>query len=454
MDDAARRRHPLDVAGPMTPPLRVVNARPKAVRRPADKPHPFVGGGRSGAPGFSGARLRRMSRPHPTHAYHPLMRHRDGHHARVTYEELFFDLVYVFAVTQLSHHLLHHLSFSGAFETLILWFAVWLGWQYTCWVTNWFDPERAPIRALLFGAMLISLVMAAAIPDAFGERGLVFACAFVATQVGRSAFIAAQLGGDHALSMNYRRILGWNLIAAVFWIGGAFLHHEWRMAAWVLGVLCDYLSPMFGFALPGLGRSTTRDWTIEGGHLAERCQLFVIVALGEAVLATGATLADTGEWTLAIFSALLATFLGTLAMWWLYFGTSSRDATATITESDDQGRMGARFHYIHAVLVAGIIVTAVGNDLVQAHPHGAPSLSALLVLSGGPALYLLGSAIYKKIVYDAVPLSHVVGVAALLLLLPFGGRADLLAMGWLTTIVLLGVSLWEARLLRCRRAEA
>ena len=74
-------------------------------------------------------------------AHHPLLRRRDGHHARVTFEELFFDLVYVFAVTQVSHGLLHHLGMAGAVEALILWFAVWLGWQYTCWVTNWFNPE-------------------------------------------------------------------------------------------------------------------------------------------------------------------------------------------------------------------------------------------------------------------------------------------------------------------------
>lgn len=124
---------------------------------------------------------------------HPLLRHRDGHHARVTFEELLFDLVYVFAVTQLSHGLLHHLSLSGVIETLILWFAVWLGWQYTCWVTNWFDPETPRVRGLIFSLMLPALLMAASIPAAFGERGLIFASAYVLIQVGRTAFIVFQL---------------------------------------------------------------------------------------------------------------------------------------------------------------------------------------------------------------------------------------------------------------------
>src|SRR5689334_10988312 len=119
---------------------------------------------------------------------HQVLRQR-GHHAPVTFEELFFDLVYVFAVTQLSHELLHHLTLTGLIDTLVLWFAVWLGWQYTCWVTNWFDPATPRIRSMLFAVMLLALVMAAAIPDAFGDRGLVFALAYVAMQVGRTSYV-------------------------------------------------------------------------------------------------------------------------------------------------------------------------------------------------------------------------------------------------------------------------
>lgn len=306
----------------------------------------------------------------------------------------------------------------AAIETLVLWFAVWLGWQYTCWVTNWFDPETPRIRGLIFAVVLAGLVMAAAIPGAFGDRGLIFACAYVAIQVGRTAYIAWELGPDHPVAANYRRMLCWVSIAAVFWIAGAFVQHEARIALWAVAVACEYISPMFGFAVPGLGRSRTRDWTIEGGHLAERCQLFAIVALGETLLATGANLARAGTWGIPVLSTLLATFLGTLAMWWLYFGTSSKDATDTITRSDDPGRFGSYFHYVHAILVAGIIATAVGSDLVLAHPHDGVKLAYALTLSGGPAIYLLGSATYKKVVYGVLPVSHIAGVAALVVLVP------------------------------------
>ncbi|OBZ92048.1 membrane protein [Pararhizobium polonicum] len=386
-----------------------------------------------------------------TSDHHPLLRRRDGHHARVTFEELFFDLVYVFAVTQLSHELLTNLNVTGVIETLILWFAVWLGWQYTCWATNWFSPETPRIRGLIFAIMLAGLVMTSAIPGAFSERGLVFAVAYVAIQVGRTAYIVWELGSGHPLAANYRRMLGWVSIAAVFWIAGAFVRHEARMALWAVAIACEYVSPMFGFALPGLGRSKTRDWTIDGGHLAERCQLFCIVALGETLLATGATMARAESWDLPILSALLATFLGTLAMWWLYFGTSSKDATDAITHSDDPGRIGAYFHYIHAILIAGIITTAVGNDLVLAHPHDGLKVAYALTLSGGPAIYLLGSAVYKKVVYGVLPASHMAGVVALLALMPVAPSVDLLTMGWLTTVIMLAAGFWEGRRVRKRR---
>ena len=387
-----------------------------------------------------------------TVAAHPLLRKRDGHHARVTFEELFFDLVYVFAVTQLSHELLHDLTLTGVVETLILWFAVWLGWQYTCWVTNWFNPETTRIRSLLFCVMLLGLIMASSIPGAFGEQGWIFALAYVAIQVGRTAYIVFVLGQNHPLAANYRRMLGWLVISAIFWIAGCFVEHEARMALWLIAVLCEYLSPMLGFALPGLGRSHTSDWTIEGGHLAERCQLFVIVALGETLLATGVSLSSTEEWSMPLLSALVATFVGTLAMWWLYFGTSSKDATETITHSTDSGRIGAYFHYVHAILVAGIIATAVGNDLVMKHPGDRLKTAYVLILVAGPALYLTGSVIYKKVVYGVIPLSHVFGVLALLLAIPVGYIADLLEMGILTTVIMLMVSVWEGRNKRLRSA--
>ena len=163
-----------------------------------------------------------------------------GVEAKVSSVELFFDLVYVFAVTQLSHRLLEHLSPIGALQTLLLWFAVWLGWQYTCWVTNWFDPEKLQIRLLLFALMLVALPMSASIPEAFGERGLLFAGCYVGLQVGRSVFVLLCLGRGNALTPNFLRILGWTLISGVFWIAGALQEDATlRLALWAIAVLAN-----------------------------------------------------------------------------------------------------------------------------------------------------------------------------------------------------------------------
>ncbi|WP_329755746.1 low temperature requirement protein A [Stenotrophomonas maltophilia] len=381
----------------------------------------------------------------------PALRHRDGHHARVTYEELFFDLVYVFAVTQLSHHLLHHLDMAGVLQALVLWFAVWLGWQYACWVSNWFDPQAPRIRGLMFATMLLALLMSSSIPEAFADRAWMFAGAYATMQVGRTAFVLFEVGGNHPLAPNFRRMLAWVSVSACFWLAGAAAEGNLRLALWAVAVACEYISPMFGFAFPGMGRSRTRDWTIEGGHLAERCQLFVIVALGETLLATGGVLSEVEHWSLQVVSAVLATFAGTIAMWWLYFGISSRDATEAITHAEDPGRMGANFHYVHALLIAGIIATAVGNDLVMDHPAAAVTPVHATVMVAGPLIYLLGSALYKRVVYGHAPRSHLLGAAALLVLCPLLPWMHLLAAGWLTSLVLLGVGLLDTRLKRRTR---
>ncbi|WP_199155854.1 low temperature requirement protein A, partial [Chromobacterium sp. ASV23] len=163
----------------------------------------------------------------------------------------------------------------------------------------------------------IALTLAASIPQAFGNKGWIFATSYIVMQVGRTAFIVYELGKSHQLTKNYQRILGWLIISAFFWLTGSVLDTPARITLWSIAVLCEYISPMFGFRLPFLGRSHTKDWTIEGGHLTERCQLFVIVALGETLLATGGMLSSNAGWNWTLLAAMLATFLGTLSIWWL-----------------------------------------------------------------------------------------------------------------------------------------
>jgi low temperature requirement protein LtrA len=373
----------------------------------------------------------------------PFFRDRRGH-TKVTNEELFFDLIYAFAVTQLSHRLLENLTPLGALQTLVLWFAVWLGWQYTSWVTNWFNPENHAMRFMLFGVMLLGLLMSSAIPDAFGDKGAMFAASYAAIQVGRSAFVLFQLRSDAALRPNFLRIFGWLCISGVLWIAGGSSEGPVRLAFWVAAVLCEYISPMTGFWLPGIGRSATRDWTIDGAHLAERCQLFVIVALGESILDIGAGFSAAEHPGLATFIALIVAFAGSIAMWWIYFDTVSEDGTRAITSSPDPGRIGSYFHYIHVALIGGIIVAAVGDDLVIHHPEQGIDPTTACVLIAGPLIYLLGNAVYKKVVYGWFPPSHMIGVVLLAMLFPAAFVTDRLRVGGLASAILILVAVWQS----------
>jgi low temperature requirement protein LtrA len=253
----------------------------------------------------------------PSHAH--FLRPRMAHgHARVTYVELFFDLVFVFAITQLSHLLLKDLTSLGAIRTGLLFLAVWWVWIYTSWVTNWLDPERTPVRLLLFILMLAGLVLSTSIPQAFGPRGLAFAAAYVFMQVGRSLFMIWALGdASPGNTRNFQRITVWLAAAGVFWLAGAFVEGDIRLVLWPTALAIEFVSPTVGFWVPGLGRSTTGDWDVEGGHLAERCSLFIIIALGESLLVTGATFANL-TWAAATIAAFATAFIGSVAMWWIY----------------------------------------------------------------------------------------------------------------------------------------
>ncbi|HHB1425131.1 TPA: low temperature requirement protein A [Serratia odorifera] len=373
-----------------------------------------------------------------------LLRERNGQGASVSFSELLFDLIYVFAVTQLSHYLLHHLTLTGALQTLLLWFAIWLAWQYTAWVTNWFNPDTRQIRLLLFTIMLLGLFVASALPQAFGERGLIFASCYITLQVGRTLAVLALLK-QHALRKNFQRILGWLIISALFWLAGGFSEGNTRLLLWAIAVLCEYISPMFGFRLPLLGRSDSgSEWTIEGHHLAERCQLFVIVALGETILITGSTLSEMDIWSAPTLIASLVAFIGSLAMWWVYFDTSSKAGSHAISQSENPGQLGAYFHYVHVALVGAIIICAVANELVIAHPDGGITSVTAAVLLLGPAVYLFANGLYKRLVYRRFPLSHLVGILALVVLTPLAYLTDLLMVNGLTTLIMLAVAIWES----------
>jgi low temperature requirement protein LtrA len=368
-----------------------------------------------------------------------LLRDRSGVQ-RVTNIELFFDLVYVFAVTQLSHYLLGHSDLRGALQAGLLLVMVWLIWSYTTWVTNWLDPALMAVRLLLVVLMLISLAMSASLPRAFEDMGLWVGGAYAVQQIGRTVFMVIALRG-HPLEANFQRILAWCVVSSAFAVAGGLAHGNARALLWLGAVCVDLLGGVVGFYTPGLGRSRTSDWTIEGGHFAERCQAFILIALGESIVIIGAALTGVKELTAATVASFVIAFGGSVALWWLYFDQSAGAAAEMIARSDDPGRLGrSAYHLIHPVMVAGIIVTAAADEKVLSDPGQPASAAAAWMILGGPALFLAGHAAFKLVVWRVVSWPRLAGIAGLALLALAAGAISALALAACAAVLVIGVA--------------
>lgn len=367
-----------------------------------------------------------------------------GHH-RVTYVELFFDLVFVFAITQISHTLLAHFTPLGVLQTSILFLAVWWVWIFTSWITNWLDPERTPVRLMLFGLMIAGLLLSTSIPKAFESRGLAFAVAFVAMQVGRSLFTFLSIPESQpAWRMNLLRITIWMSCSGIFWIAGGFADGTARLALWAVAVAIEYTGPAVRFRCPRIGATPLDDWEIEGGHMAERCALFIIIALGESIVVTGATFAEAA-WSVTVVSAFAVALIGSIGMWWIYFHIGAEAGADRISASQQSGRLARiAYTYMHLPIVAGIVVSAVGDEVLLAHPDGHTDIKAILTIIGGPLLFLIGTILFKRTIRGIFQLSHLVGIGLLVVLIPLAHFFTPLELAALTTLVLLMVAMWEA----------
>jgi len=384
-----------------------------------------------------------------------LLRSRDSHsEERVGFLELFFDLVFVFAVTQVSHSLIVHPDPLGFAQAGMLFLAIWWVWVDTAWVTNWLDVRHMPVRLLLFALMGAALVMTISLAEAFGGRGLVFALSYVGIQIGRHAFMILALR-HHAPDNydNFVRIMIWSLVEAPFWIAGALSADIGiRMAFWGVALAIVSIGPVVAFWVPGLGRSDTRTWNVEGHHFSERCGLFIIIALGESILVTGAAFGQTA-WAPPAIAAFASAFVGTIAMWWLYFDIGAERAARALAQDKDPGRMARlAYTYFHIPIVAGIIVTAASDEMAVAHPGGAAGAAAATALLGGPALYLFGNMIFKRTSAAYYPLSHMAGLGLLALIAPFSAALSPLTLSLAATAALVLVATWELVSLRETRA--
>ena len=368
----------------------------------------------------------------------PIIRTRGEGEQRATFFELFFDLVYVFAVTQLSHHLVADLSWSGAAQSAFMLIALYWAWTYTTWMTNWFDPDTAPVRLVLVFVMAASLLIAVAIPEGFGAHALLFAGSYAGLQVGRNAFVVAVTprGG---FNRNFRQILAWSVLSAPLWVTGGIVDaEELRWVLWLSALGMDLIGPLVSYWLPRMGTTPMSQWQIEGAHFGERFQLFVIIALGESIVLAGATASETGL-SVDVVAALLLAFLSSTALWWLYFGQVAGTVLERIRAAtpEERGQIGRDIYtYLHLPIIAGIVLVAVGDELVIAHPTDALHDAGALVALGGPALFLGGLMASAARLGHAQSVPRGVAVLALLAAVPLAGDADGLIVAALLTVLL------------------
>ena len=330
----------------------------------------------------------------------------------VTPLELFFDLVYVFAIGQLSHHLVEHVDLRTGAETLILALAVVYAWYMTAWGANWLEPDRLPVRGLLVGLMFASLLMSVAIGDAFGDRAWLFVTGYLLLQIGRSTFLIVALR-NRPLGEHFVNDLVWELLTGALWVAGAIADGDARLVLWGFAVAATYAGVASLHWLPGRGRRIELEHSeIAGTHLIERFRLFFIIALGETVLVTGN--AFTAEpFELERLLALVIAFTGTVALWRCYFQRTEGIGVEAAETADDAGAVGWEGTWTLTLIVIALIGIAVGDELAIAHPGDDATLGFTILTFGGPALFLLAQTLFLRDVLGHVPRSRPLGLAAL-----------------------------------------
>jgi low temperature requirement protein LtrA len=312
--------------------------------------------------------------------------------------ELFFDLVYVFAFTQLSELLYEHLTWQAAGETAVILVALWWSWNYTAWATGWVNPERAPVVLLLSVLMIASLIMATAILGAFDGRGEAFAIAYVVMQLLRSGFMVWVFGLREPMGRNYARLFIWSIFSGAIWIyGGTVGDPHTRLLIWAVAAAVDLAAPIIGFRLPLAGATRISDWKIAGAHLAERTQLLLMIAFGESFLRIGASFASE-HGTVAADTAFVVGFMLVFSLWTVYFLHHAGVALRAMEQAREDAARLARsaYMYAHAAMIGAVIVISDVIHLTIERPREPVSTGFAAICVGGPCLYLIGIAFSKR----------------------------------------------------------
>ena len=299
---------------------------------------------------------------------------------RVTTLELFFDLVFVFAITQVTGFLADHHTWEGVLQGMFILGALWWAWAAYAWLTNTLNPEEGIVRIAVFASMAAMLVVGLAAPQAFGSAGIVFGVAYFIVRVLHLVLYAIAGRGDRELMQAVLRIAPSALIGAALLVVAGFTDGGLRMGIWAVALAIDYLWLLV---------SGMRGWHVSPEHFIERHGLIIIIALGESIIAIGVGAAglpiDAGTISAALLGITVA-----CALWWSYFDWTVFVAQARLREAQGVERaVLARdlFSYLHLPMVAGIVLFAFGQKQTLAHVGDRLDVVAAFGLCGGLALY-------------------------------------------------------------------
>lgn len=366
--------------------------------------------------------------------------------------ELFFDLVYVFTINQISHLLGNEVSWRGMGQTLVLALAVMYAWFMTVWTSNWLDVERRQVQLMLLGLMFAGLLMATSVVEAFGspfeafgigDRAGLFVVGYLAIQLGRTAFAVRAFRG-HRLHDHFSNALVWELATAILWIVGIFLDGDARLAIWALAVGIAYGGVIAGHPLPNRRSPFSSDSQIYAAHLLERFRLFFLIALGETVLTIGGAFAGSPI-ELETVAALAAAFLGTVSLWWCYFHRAERLGIGAIDGEGDASRLVAVGNYTLIAMVLGIIAIAVGDALAIVDPAGSGNAAEAILVFGGPVGFLLAQLFFMRQATGAVSNPRIVACIVLVVSAPLIAPVSRLASVVVVAAILLAVAAGDTR---------
>ena len=372
----------------------------------------------------------------------------EGREAKVSPLELFFDLVFVFALTQVTAFMADDPTFEAMGRGLLILALVWWAWSGYTWLTSTVDPEQTLPRLVMFAAMGAMLVVALATPGAFADDGVIWGLGYIAVRVLHAALFSVAAADDPALARNVRFLVisvvpggGLILLGALAFDGSA------RTLLWLLAVLLDY-----GIVLLG---SDSGSWRVHAEHFAERFGLVMIIAFGESIVAIGIGAGDLALDGLEILSALVGVGIVCL-LWWAYFDLYALIAARAFREAvgGAQARM-ARDSYalLHLPMIAGVVLFALGVKKVLEHPDDPLKAMPAVALTAGLALYALAQVAFRLRNVGTLATPRIVAAAACLAVIPLAREAPSLVALSVLALIWVALIAWETLRYRDLRAE-